>query len=98
MQRTTTYQVTQPRPAIDQIFEKCHQTRLTASDALYSAPIWFLILPTSSLIILAEHVRIFRDRIHGKRNNLSLSDITSSNASFILAFRFFFMERGSVEH
>ena len=99
MQTTTTYQVTQPRPMIDQkIVKKCHQTRLTASDALYSAPIWFLILPTSSLMILAEHIRIFRDRMYGNGSNLSLRDITSSNASFILAFRFFFTGGGSDEH
>ena len=91
VQTTTAYQVTQPRPTIDQFVEGCHQTRLTASDALYSAPIWFLTLPTSSLMILPEHVRIFWDRTRGNGNNLSLRDITSSNASFILAFRFFFM-------
>jgi len=88
---TTAYQVTQPRPTIDQIVDKCHQTKLTASDALYSAPMWSLMLPTSSLMTLPEHVRILLDRMRGNGNNLSLRDITSSNASFILAFRFFFM-------
>jgi len=59
VQTTTAYQVMQPRPTIDQIVDKCHQTKpkLTASDALYSAPMWSLILPTSSLMTLPEQIR-----------------------------------------
>lgn len=90
VQTTTTYQVAQPWPTIDQAPRKCHQTRLTASDALYNTPIWLSMLSMSSLITLPRCVRIIRDRTHGRGNNLSLRDITSSNASFILAFRFFF--------
>ena len=91
VQTTTTYRVTQPNPAIDQIVEDCYQTRLTASDALYNAPMWPTMLPTSSLMILRKRISRCPSQTCGSGDNLSLKDITSSSASFILALRFFFM-------
>ena len=89
MQTTTAYRVKQPRPSVDQNFEK-------SPDQAYGLgrPVQRAYVADYTIHEVPNNPAEARQDIPGPNacdmNYLSLRDITSSNASFILAFRFFF--------